>query len=77
MEYTVCSVVCVNRRWFADCGPTRHGPYTSAETATRVAITEAQALQSDLRRVKVSIHRQDGSVFAEYFFRPEPKPAEA
>ena len=43
MNHPVYSVVSINRRWFADCGDTRHGPYTSAETASLVALNEGRA----------------------------------
>jgi hypothetical protein len=75
MSEIVCSVVCINRRWFADCGNTRHGPYTSVDTATRVAISEARMLSGKNRAVKVAIHDADGRVTAEISVRPDTKPA--
>ena len=75
MNPPVFSVIYINRRWFADCGDTRHGPYTSAETATLVATSEARASHHTARAVKISIHDEDGNVCNEFFIRPEPKAA--
>ena len=75
MNYLVYSVVSINRRWFADCGDTRHGPYTSADTATLVASSEARASRHNARQVKISIQDANGNVCNEFFVAPEPKAA--
>ena len=49
MNHPVDPVVSINRRWFADCGDTRDGPYTSADTATLVALNEARASRATRR----------------------------
>jgi hypothetical protein len=75
MNYPVYSVVSINRRWFADCDDTRHGPYTSADTATLVASSEARACRHNARAVKIIVHDESGTVLNEFFVRPEPKAA--
>lgn len=73
MNYPVYSVVSINRRWFADCGDTRHGPYTSADTATLVASSEARVWCHTTRVVKIIVHDESGNVRSEFFVHPEPK----
>jgi hypothetical protein len=75
MDCIVCSVIAVNGRWFADCGATRHGPYVSADIATRVAIGEARVLHRRGRSVKVSIQDENGKVCAEHSFCADLKKA--
>jgi hypothetical protein len=75
MDHPVYSVVSINRRWFADCGDTRHGPYTSADTATLVARNEARASRHKALAVKITIQDESGKVCNEFFVGPEPKAA--
>jgi hypothetical protein len=75
MNCPVYTVVSINRRWFADCGDTRHGPYTSADTATLVAQSQARAARHKVRAVKISIQDESGNVCSEFFVGPEPKAA--
>lgn len=75
MDHIVCSVVYINRRWFVDCGGTRHGPYMSVETATLVARSEARALSGKKQAVKVSVQDENGRISNEFFLGPEPEPA--
>ena len=73
MNYPVYTVISINRRWFADCGDTRHGPYTSADTATLVALGEARAFRHSAGAVKISIHDEGGRVCNEFIVGGEPK----
>lgn len=75
MNYLVYTVISINRRWFADCGGTRHGPYTSADTATVVALGEARMLRHNAGAVKISIHDEGGRVCNEFIVGAEPKVA--
>lgn len=73
MYHQVFTVVAINRRWFADCGDIRHGPYTSADTATLVASNEARAASRNTHAVKISIQDESGNVCNEFFVGPESK----
>jgi len=71
MNIASLSIIRLNRRWFVDCNTTRHGPYTSAETATQVALGEARALQRKAHTVKVSVHDENGDISSVFFVGPE------
>ena len=75
MDYPVLTVAAINRRWFADCGDIRHGPYTSADTATLVASNEARAASRNAHAVKIFIQDESGDVCNEFFVGAEPKVA--